>query len=78
MPTILIVDDDAAMRDALSEVVRDSGHDVRTARSGDAALAVLDGEPVDAMLLDLRMPGIDGLEVLRRIRGRSKGRRSRC
>jgi DNA-binding NtrC family response regulator len=70
MAAILIVDDDAAMRDALSEAARDLGHDVRLAPSGAAALAMLGDEAVHAVLLDLRMPGMDGLEVLRRIRAR--------
>jgi len=68
MAIILIVDDDAAMRGALVEAVRDLSHDPRIAASGEAALAVLGSEPIDAVLLDLRMPGMDGLEVLRRIR----------
>jgi DNA-binding NtrC family response regulator len=70
MSAILIVDDDAAMRDALAEAVRDLGHDARVAISGEAALGMLDREVVSAVLLDLRMPGMDGLEVLRRIRAR--------
>ncbi|HVO88770.1 MAG TPA: sigma-54 dependent transcriptional regulator, partial [Casimicrobiaceae bacterium] len=70
MAAILIVDDDAAMRDALTEALRDLGYDAAVAVSGQAALDALDREAVSAVLLDLRMPGMDGLEVLRRIRAR--------
>ncbi|MDZ5649830.1 sigma-54 dependent transcriptional regulator [Nitrospirillum sp. BR 11828] len=70
MATVLIVDDDAALRDALGEVVGDCGHTARPAPSGEAALAILANEAVDAMVLDLRMPGLDGMEVLRRVRDR--------
>ncbi|PQV50715.1 sigma-54 dependent transcriptional regulator [Paraburkholderia sp. BL21I4N1] len=72
MPHILIVDDDATMRDALAEVVIDLGHTACLAADGLSALELLDTEPVSAMFLDLRMPGIDGLEVLRRLRARPK------
>ncbi|MEA1672071.1 sigma-54 dependent transcriptional regulator [Nitrospirillum sp. BR 11163] len=71
MATVLIVDDDAALRDALGEVVADCGHTPRSAPSGEVALAMLANETVDAMILDLRMPGLDGLEVLRRVRAHS-------
>ena len=70
MAHILIVDDDETMRDALAEVVRDLGHSVCQAANGTLALELLEHEPVNAMFLDLRMPGIDGLEVLRRLRER--------
>ncbi|TWB23747.1 DNA-binding NtrC family response regulator [Nitrospirillum amazonense] len=71
MATVLIVDDDAALRDALGEVVADCGHAPRFAPSGEIALTMLANDTVDAMILDLRMPGLDGLEVLRRVRTRS-------
>jgi DNA-binding NtrC family response regulator len=70
MAAILIVDDDPAMRDALAEAVRDLDQVVLLAPSGDAALALLEREAVSAVFLDLRMPRMDGLEVLRRIRAR--------
>ncbi len=70
MALILVVDDDAAMRDALAETIRDLGHDERAAADGPAALRLLDSNAADAVLLDLRMPGMDGLDVLRRIRAR--------
>ncbi|WP_027796916.1 sigma-54-dependent transcriptional regulator [Paraburkholderia acidipaludis] len=70
MAHILIVDDDETMRDALAEVVRDLGHSVCLAANGALALELVEREPVSAMFLDLRMPGIDGLEVLRRLRER--------
>jgi len=72
MAAVLIVDDDAAMRDALTEAVRDLGFAARAAASGRDALAALDREAIDAVLLDLRMPGLDGLAVLRRIRARPR------
>jgi two-component system NtrC family response regulator len=70
MAAILIVDDDEVMREALAEAIRDLGHDTYIAPSGDAALALLGRQAVQAVFLDLRMPGMDGLEVLRRIRAR--------
>jgi two-component system NtrC family response regulator len=71
MPSILIVDDDIAIREALSEALADLGHTPSAVADGAAALAWLAQHRADAVLLDLRMPGLDGMEVLRRIRGRA-------
>ncbi len=71
MAIVLIVDDDSAMRHAIGEAVTDMGHAVRLAESGAAALTALDQHRIDAALIDLRMPGMDGLELLARIRERS-------
>jgi two-component system NtrC family response regulator len=70
MPTILIVDDDAALRSAMATTLADLGHDAAQAGNGEAALAWLSENKADAVLLDLRMPGMNGLDVLRRIRDR--------
>ena len=70
MPTVLIVDDDAALRRAVATALTDLGHDAAQAENGESALAWLSRHRADAVLLDLRMPGMDGLEVLRRIRAR--------
>lgn len=68
MANVLIVDDDADLREGLAEVVVDSGHEVHAAGSGAAALQILASHRIDAAFLDLRMPGMDGLELLRRMR----------
>lgn len=67
MSTFLIIDDDAGVRDGLSETLIDQHHEVLAAASGAEGLALLDARKVDAVLLDLRMAGLDGIEVLRRI-----------
>ncbi len=67
MARVLIVDDDAAVREGLAEALAGVGHDAIEAADGEAALGRLDRGDIDAVLLDLRMPGLDGLEVLRRI-----------
>ena len=62
--TILIVDDDEGMRDTLNAILR-RDYRVLRAATGEAALAILNREDVDLMLLDVRLPGIDGFDVLR-------------
>ena len=65
---ILIVDDEKAVRDVLSRLLRREGYEYLEAVNGERALALVCSEPLDAVLLDIRMPGLDGLEVLRQIK----------
>src|SRR5438045_9516431 len=65
---ILVVDDEPAVRRAVRSGLTLEGYEVRLAREGAEALDVLASERVDAIVLDLLMPGLDGLEVCRRLR----------
>ncbi|WP_039048871.1 sigma-54-dependent transcriptional regulator [Comamonas thiooxydans] len=66
MAHILIVDDDVAFRCSLAEMLEDLGHSVLQAETTDSGLYRLRTEVVDAVIVDLRMPGEDGLSFLRR------------
>ena len=68
MPSVLIVDDESAIRDSLRGVLEDEGYDVSDAESGEVCLDVLQGKSVDAVLLDIWLPGMDGLQTLEKIR----------
>jgi DNA-binding response OmpR family regulator len=68
-PTILVVEDDASLRAGLALNLRKAGYSVRTSDDGPAALAALAAERPDLVLLDLMLPGMDGLEILSHIRG---------
>ena len=67
---ILVVDDDPAMRNALGRALRQGGYEVEAAADGQEALASLSATSHDAVLLDVLMPGPDGLEVCRTLRHR--------
>ena len=67
---LLIVDDDHNIRDMLSLVLEDAGHNVRVAKDGLEAIAAIEKLAPDAMVLDLMMPGLDGHGVLRTMRER--------
>jgi two-component system phosphate regulon response regulator OmpR len=66
---ILVVDDDARIRDLLRRYLTQEGFDVLLAEDGKSLTRVLLREPVDLIVLDLMMPGEDGLSVCRRLRG---------
>lgn len=66
---ILVVDDDRAVRESLRRSLEFNGYQVELAADGQQALDWLAGERPDAMVLDVMMPRIDGLEVARRLRG---------
>lgn len=65
---ILVVDDEATVREAMSEWLREAGHQVFTAENGHQALDLIKKEGVEIVLADMVMPGMDGLELLRKIK----------
>src|SRR5260370_883091 len=68
--TILIVDDDDAVTDTFARILRLEGYKVRTAFCAERGLREAEDSQPDAIILDLRMPLIDGLGFLRRLRAR--------
>ncbi|HEU4923007.1 MAG TPA: response regulator [Burkholderiales bacterium] len=68
---ILLIDDDSRLAAMVSEYLAGAGYRVATAASGETGLERLAKEPYDALVLDLSLPDIDGLEVCRRLRARS-------
>jgi DNA-binding response OmpR family regulator len=65
---LLIVDDEPNVRFSIGEILRQKGYHVGEAGSGNEALALLEDTPYDLMVLDLRMPGMGGVEVMHRAR----------
>ena len=68
---IWVVDDDRSIRWVLEKAIQQAGHAVRTFESAEAALAALDSGEPDTLITDIRMPGLDGLELLSQLQHRS-------
>jgi two-component system, NtrC family, nitrogen regulation response regulator NtrX len=69
-PTVLIVDDEAGVRSALTGVLRDEDYLVESVATGEACLERVTRAPVDVVILDIWLPGMDGLVTLERLRER--------
>src|SRR4051794_30939954 len=69
--SILVVDDEPTIGEVVSAYLRRAGYETRVAADGPAALAAVAERAPDLIVLDLMLPGVDGLEVMRRVRERS-------
>ena len=76
MPSILLVDDEPGVRSALGGVLRDEGYEVDAVDSGEACLERLGRQAYDVVVLDIWLPGMDGLATFARMRERQIDRRS--
>src|SRR6202521_4624974 len=65
--TILVVDDEKPQRDILQEILNDAGYDVTSAASGEAAIKFAKDRRFDLALTDLKMTGMDGIELLQHL-----------
>ena len=72
MPTVLVVDDESVVRDVVVQYLRREGYRTREAADGDTACTLVEREQPDLVVLDLMLPGTDGLAVCRWIRARSE------
>jgi len=68
---ILVVDDEGAIRYSISKTLQRVGYQVHTAASGEEALELMQRQPYDVVLTDIRMPGLSGVDLLRRIKERA-------
>jgi heterodisulfide reductase subunit A len=66
MKPILIVDDEAIVRESIRDWLKDAGYEVSVAESGEEALKLIRKQNFGVMILDLRLPGINGIDVLRK------------
>jgi two-component system chemotaxis response regulator CheY len=69
--TLLIVDDSASMRQMVSFTLKDAGYDVIAATNGKDALTKLDGAKISMVITDLNMPEMDGIELIKQLRGKA-------
>jgi two-component system, NtrC family, response regulator PilR len=70
---ILVVDDNRELLESLVDLLRREGHEVTSATSGEEALALIEAHPFQLVLSDIAMPGLDGLELLARVRSLRPG-----
>ena len=69
---ILVIDDEVGIRDSLRMILEYEGYDCLLAATGPEGLAIVEREPLDLVFLDIKMPAMDGIEVLERIRARTE------
>ncbi|HOY64645.1 MAG TPA: response regulator, partial [bacterium] len=70
MNTILIVDDDIQLRNSFEKLLANEGYEVRTAATGEEGVEAVKKDPPDLVIMDVRMPGMSGLEAFKMIRDR--------
>ncbi len=70
MKPILVVDDEAIVRESIRDWLEDAGYQVVTAESGEEALKMIEKQDFGVMVLDLRLPGMHGLKVLKEVKAK--------
>ncbi len=72
-PRVLVVEDEPRLRELLQRALVGWGFDAAVVRSGEDALRLTEADPADVVVLDLNLPGMDGMELLTRLRARTPG-----